>query len=136
MLVFQEEDLQVVELATQFLHSQLPPHYNPRDARHTFNDPTMSYSAVEEVAKTSGSTRASKGQLDEVKLRVLEKDLVEGRAAYTDDSGQDWVIEVAMRDEEGEEMRDGQGVVRIEHERTGVTHLVHAWYPQGQKVSS
>jgi len=122
--MFQAKELKQVELTTQFLHSQLPPHYNPRDGRHIGNSDVMDYS-VGGSSQPSGSSTIDLDS-DSKDLWALEQDLVEARADCAGDSGEEKPIEVEVEDE--------NGVVKVVQERTGVTHLVSFWYPTAHKV--
>ena len=97
--------MKLVEKASQFLASQLPPHYNPRDARHINNSPVMKYHT--EVKDYDCNA-----------LREHERDAAKTRADFI-----------------GGEVESTSSPLELKGERTGVIHLVHCWYPQGHDVS-
>ena len=45
----------------------------------------------------------------------------------------DFIGDVEEMEKDGGVEKDGEG--QLKEERTGVTHLVHCWYPQGHQVS-
>lgn len=103
-----------IQTAAQFMHSALPPHYNPRDTRHTKNSPTMEYKM--------GIDEMKDGKDSHEMLRNAEVEISQERADIGQTSPE----------------RNPQSEVpelELKAERTGVTHLVHCWFAQGQNVS-
>jgi len=95
--------LEEVQRASQFLHNQLPPHYNPKDARHVENAEIMFYKIWQDKKNTE--------QEQEEALKQLELLTFKDRANFANFESEEFGAE-----------------------RTGVTHLVHTWYPKGHSV--
>ena len=110
----------MVQRATQCMNSVLPPHYKP-ERRHQGASKTMEYA---KALKNYKDSRVKDMTYEE--LKVLESGVTQERA----DIG-------GMLLEEREDIPSGdEGSKESRKERTGVTHLVHSWYPLGHTVSN
>lgn len=109
-----------VHLAAQYLNSELPPHYKP-EKRHKGATKTVRY---QEAAKKYRDSSKKKEELD---LEALELVAAQERA----DIG-------GMFLDEGEDTpsEDKDTELTDREEKTGVTHLVHCWYPTGHSVGN
>ena len=111
----------MVQLAAQYLNHELPPNFKP-EKRHQGASKTMEY---REAVKNYKDSR-KEVRLEDLDLDALELETAQERA----DTG-------------GMSLEEGEGIPSVgeemgwagKMETTGVTHLVHQWYPLGHSVS-
>ena len=108
-----------VQTAAQYLQSQIPPQYHP-NIRHPNNSKTISYKLDNSIESWE------KVEDDEELLLMLEQSTLKERgdiAGYSEEIVEPMESEISS------------SIPTFKDERTGVTHLVHSWYPIGHNVS-
>ena len=109
----------MVQLAAQYLNHELPPHFKP-ERRHQGASKTMEYrEAVKNYKDNKKKVRPE--DLDALELETAQERADIGGMSLEEGGGIPAV---------GEEMEQAGKM-----ETTGVTHLVHQWYPLGHSAS-